>query len=67
MKQKLGAPKSTYRHNAQIGKYRMILISKKKIRFQPSTHVISEASFVKIPSNSWQAEVIARSTSYQTP
>ncbi len=67
MKQKLGVPKSTYRHNAQIGKYRMILTSKKKIQFWPSTHVIDEASFIKIASNSWQAEVIERSTSYQTP
>jgi hypothetical protein len=67
VKQKLGAPKSTYRHNAQIGKYRTILTSNKKIRFRPSTHVIDEASFVKIACNSWQAEVIARLTSYQTP
>jgi hypothetical protein len=67
VKQKLGAPKSTYWHNAQIGKYRRILTSKKKIQFWPSTHVIDEASFVKIAINSWQAEVIARSTSYQTP
>jgi hypothetical protein len=67
VKQKLGAPKSTYRHNAQIGEYCTILTSAKKIRFQPSTHVIDEASFVKIASNSWQAEVIARSTRYQTP
>jgi hypothetical protein len=27
VKQKLGAPKSTYRHNAQIGEYRTILIT----------------------------------------
>jgi hypothetical protein len=67
VKQKLGAPKSSYQHNAQIDKYRTILTSKKKILFQPSTHVIDEASFVKIASNSWQAEVIARSMSYQTP
>jgi hypothetical protein len=67
VKQKLGVPKSTYRHNAQISKYRTILTSAKKLRFQPSTHIINEASFVKIMSNSWQAEVIARSTSYQTP
>ncbi len=66
MKQKLGAPKSTYRHNALIGKYHTILASKKKIRFWPSTHIIDEANFVTIASNSWQAEVIARSTSYQT-
>jgi hypothetical protein len=66
MKQKLGTPKYTYQHNAQIGKYRTILTSAKKIRFRPSTHVINEASFVKIASNSWQAEVIARSTRYQT-
>jgi hypothetical protein len=66
VKQKLGAPKSTYQHNAQIGKYCTILTSTKKIRFRPSTHVINEESFVKIASNSWQAEVIARSTSYQT-
>jgi hypothetical protein len=43
-----------------------ILTSAKKIGFQPSTHVIDAASFVKITSNSWQAEVIARSTRYQT-
>jgi hypothetical protein len=67
VKRNLGAPKSTYRHNAQIGKYCTILTSAKKIQFQPSTHVIDEASFVKIASNSWQADVIARSTSYQTP
>jgi hypothetical protein len=67
MKQKLGVPKSTYQHNAQIGEYCTILTSAKKIRFRPSTHVIDEASFVKIASNSWQAEVIARSTHYQTP
>jgi hypothetical protein len=67
VKQKLGAPKSTYQHNTQIGKYRTILTSAKKIRFRPSTHVIDEASFVKIASNSWQAEVIARSMHYQTP
>ena len=63
---KLSAPKSAYRHNAQIGEYRTILTSAKKIRFWPSTHVIDEESFVKIASNSWQAEVIARSTRYQT-
>ncbi len=34
--------------------------------FWPSTHVINAASFVKIASNSWQAEVIVRSTRYQT-
>jgi hypothetical protein len=67
VKRKLGAPKSTYQHNAQIGKYGTILTSKKKIQFYPSTHVIDEASFVKIASNSWQAEVVARSTRYQTP
>jgi hypothetical protein len=67
MKQKLGAPKSTYQHNAQIGKYRLILTSKKKTQFQPSTQIIDEASFVKLASNSWQAEVIAGSMSYQTP
>ncbi len=37
---KLSAPKSTYRHNAQIGEYRTILTSPKKIQFWPSTHVI---------------------------
>jgi hypothetical protein len=67
VKQKLGAPKSTYQHNAQIGEYCTILTSKKKIQFRPSTHIIYEASFVKIASNSWQAEVIAHSMSYQTP
>jgi hypothetical protein len=66
VKQKLGAPKSTYQHNAQIGEYRTILTSAKKIRFQPSTHVINEESFVKIASNSWQVEVTVRSTRYQT-
>ncbi len=35
VKQKLGAPKSTYRHNAQIGKYRTILTSKKRQDFDP--------------------------------
>jgi hypothetical protein len=45
---------------------RRILTSAKKKRFQPSTHVIDAASFVKIASNSWQAEVIAHSTRYQT-
>ncbi len=63
----LARQKSTYRHNAQIGKYCTILTSEKKIWFWPSTHFIDEASFVKIVSNSWQAEVIARSMSYQTP
>jgi hypothetical protein len=67
VKRKLGAPKSTYRHNTQISEYRTILTSEKKIGFQPSTYVIDAASFVKIASNSWQAEVIALSTSYQTP
>jgi hypothetical protein len=67
MKRKLGAPKSAYRHNAQIGEYHTILTSAKKIQFLPSTHVIDEESFVKIASNSWQAEVIACSTRYQTP
>jgi hypothetical protein len=66
VKQKLGTPKSTYQYNAQIGKYCTILTSAKKIRFEPSTQVIDEESFVKIASNSWQAEVIVRSTRYQT-
>ncbi len=35
MKQKLGTPKSNYRHNAQIGKYRMILTGKKRYDFDP--------------------------------
>jgi hypothetical protein len=48
VKRKLGAPKSTYRHNAQIGKYCTILTSKKKIQFLPSTHVINEASLIKL-------------------
>ncbi len=43
-----------------------ILTNTKKIRFWPSTHGIDAASFVKIASNSWKAEVIARSTRYQT-
>jgi hypothetical protein len=66
VKRKLGTPKSTYQHNAQIGKHRTILTSAKKIQFRPSTHVIDEESFVKIASNSWQAEVIVRSMRYQT-
>jgi hypothetical protein len=66
VKQKLGTPKSTYPHNARIGKYRTILTGVKKIQFRPSTHVIDEESFMKIARNSWQAEVIARSTCYQT-
>ncbi len=37
---KLSPPKSTYRHNAQIGEYCTILTSARKIRFWPSTHVI---------------------------
>ncbi len=43
-----------------------ILTSAKKIKFWPSTHVINAASFVKIASNSRQAEVIVHSTRYQT-
>jgi hypothetical protein len=43
-----------------------ILTSTKKIQFRPSTHVINAASFIKIASNSGQAEVIVRSTHYQT-
>jgi hypothetical protein len=66
VKQKLGTQKPTYQHSAQIGKYCKILISAKKIRFGPSTQIINEASFIKIASNSWQAEVIVHSTSYQT-
>ncbi len=66
MKQKLGTPKSTHRCYTQIGKYCTILTSVKKIWFWPSTHIIDEASFVKIASNSWQAEVIVRSTHHQT-
>ncbi len=42
------------------------LTSAKKVRSWPSTHIINVASFVKIASNSGQAEVIARSTRYQT-
>jgi hypothetical protein len=65
VKRKLGAPKSTYRHNTQIGKY---YLAQKRYIFDPllSTHAINAASFVKIASNSWQAEVIACSTRYQT-
>jgi hypothetical protein len=63
MKRKHGAPKSTF--PTQRTNWR-ILTSAKKIRFQPSTQVINAASFVKIASYSWQAEVIARSTRYQT-
>ncbi len=47
--------------------YCTILTSKKKIQFWPSTHIIDEARFVNIASNSCQAEVIARSTSYRIP
>jgi hypothetical protein len=43
-----------------------ILTSTKKMQFWPSTHVIDAASFIKIVSNSWPAEVNARSTRYQT-
>jgi hypothetical protein len=50
----------TQRTNQQM------LTSAKKIQFLPSTHVIDAASFVKIASNSWRAEVIARSMCYQT-
>ncbi len=39
-----------------------ILTSANKMRFWPSTYVIDAASFVKIASNSRQAEVIACST-----
>jgi hypothetical protein len=35
VKQKLGVPKSTYRHNAQIGEYYTILTSRKKYDFDP--------------------------------
>jgi hypothetical protein len=45
---------------------RQILTSAKKIQFQPSTHIINAASFVKNVSNSGQAEVIAGSMCYQT-
>jgi hypothetical protein len=62
MKRKLGTPKSTAWHNAQIGEY---LTSAKKAQFWPSTHVIDAASFVTIVCNSRQAEVIAHSTRYQ--
>jgi hypothetical protein len=43
-----------------------ILTSAKKTQFRPSTHVIDAASFVNIASNDGQAEVITRSTRYQT-
>ena len=43
-----------------------ILTSAKKIKFWPSTHVVDAASFIKIRSNSGQAEVITRSMRYQT-
>ncbi len=66
-KRKLGTTKSTYQHNAQISEYRTIFTSAKKIQFRPSIHVIIEGSFVKIPNNSWQAEVIVRSMHYRTP
>ncbi len=45
---------------------RQILTSAKKVQFWLSTQVINTASFVNIASNSWQAEVIARSTRCQT-
>ncbi len=35
VKRKLGAPKSTYQHNAQIGEYRTTLTSKKRHNFDP--------------------------------
>ncbi len=43
-----------------------ILTSAKKDMILTSTHVIDAASFIKNASNSGQAEVIARSTRYQT-
>jgi hypothetical protein len=67
VKQKLGAPKSTYQHNAQIGEYCTILTSAKKIQFDPLLTSSMKQASKKIASNSWQAEVIARSMSYQTP
>ncbi len=45
---------------------RQILTSAKKTRFWSSTDVIDAASFVKIASNSGQAEVITSSMRYQT-
>ncbi len=43
-----------------------ILASAEKTQFQPSTHIINAASFIKITSNNGQAEVITRSMRYQT-
>jgi hypothetical protein len=45
VKQKLGASKSTYRHNTQIGDYRTILTSAKKYDFDPLlTSLMKQAS-----------------------
>jgi hypothetical protein len=63
VKQKLSVPKSTYRHNAQIGKY---LLGQKRYNFDPLLTSSMQQVFVKIASNNWQAEVIARSMRYQT-
>ncbi len=43
-----------------------LLTGAKNKRIWPSAHVIDAASKVKIVSNSRQAEVIVRSTHYQT-
>ncbi len=45
VKRKLGAPKSNYRHNAQIGEYRTILTSATKYDFDPLlTSLMKKAS-----------------------
>jgi hypothetical protein len=45
VKQELGTPKSTYQHNAQIGKYCTILTSKKRYDFDPLlTSLMKQAS-----------------------
>jgi hypothetical protein len=45
VKRKLGAPKSTYQHNAQNGEYHTILTSKKRYDFDPLlTSLMKQAS-----------------------
>ncbi len=65
-----------YIHNIYVGIVRYILRKTKTRRAkiylptqctnQRKSYDIDEESFVKIARNSWQAEVIARSTRYQT-
>jgi hypothetical protein len=45
VKQKLGAPKSTYRHNAQIGKY---LLVQKRYDFDPLLTSLMQQALYKL-------------------